>query len=347
MLIINVLQHYGGYKCDVFFRRTFTTTSVQSKNNYEDLDILPLRGSSRDIPLNAKWSQTGVTVAGGNGLGDGTNQLNSPNGLFVDNEQNIYIADSSNHRIVEWKSDATNGTVVVGGYGRGTGDYLLDSPQDIIVDKETDSIIIADYGNQRVVRWSRRDGKREETLISDFYSYGLTMGEQGSLYVVDSRKHEVRRYEKGGTQGKVVAGGNGQGNSLNQLNNPFFVFVDRERSVYVSDYGNYRVIKWKEGATQGTVVAGGQGRGNSITQLTVPRGVLVDQLETVYVADQQNHRVMRWLSGAKQGSVIIGGNGEGDKPNQLNSPICLSFDRHGNLYVVDRDNHRVQRFDLQ
>ncbi|CAF4731907.1 unnamed protein product, partial [Rotaria sp. Silwood2] len=97
----------------------------------------PLRGSSRDIPLNAKWSPTGVTVAGGNGGGDGTNQLHDPQGLFADDDETIYIADRDNHRIVEWKSGATTGTVIAGGYGRGTGDNLLDSPLDVIVDTKT------------------------------------------------------------------------------------------------------------------------------------------------------------------------------------------------------------------
>ncbi len=256
----------------------------------------------------------------------------------MDDEQTIYIADQSNHRIVEWKSGAMDGTVIAGGYGRGTGDHLLDSPTNVIVDKETDSIIIADKENQRVVRWPRRGGKREETLISDVVSFGLTMDEQGSLYIADYNKHEVRRYQRGDTQGKVVAGGNGQGNSLNQLSGPTNVFVDREHSVYVSDLSNGRVMKWKEGATQGIVVA---------SRLKHPRGVVVDQLENVYVVDLDNHRLMRWLNGAKQGIVIAGVEDSGKTPNQLSSPCGLSFDRDGNLYVADLNNHRVQRFDLQ
>ncbi|CAF5162236.1 unnamed protein product, partial [Rotaria sp. Silwood1] len=75
----------------------------------------PLRASSTDIHPNAKWAQNGITVAGGNGDGSGTNQLNSPWGLYVYDDQTIYVADCWNHRIVEWKSGATNGKVVAGG----------------------------------------------------------------------------------------------------------------------------------------------------------------------------------------------------------------------------------------
>ncbi|CAF5044232.1 unnamed protein product, partial [Rotaria sp. Silwood1] len=305
----------------------------------------PLRASSTDIHPNAKWAQNGITVAGGNGWGSETNQLYYPIGLYVDDDQTIYVADWGNHRIVEWKSDATNGTVVAGGNGQGSGAHQLNGPQDVIIDKESDSLMISDRWNNRVVRWPRRNGTRGETIISNISSHGLTMDGNGSLYVVDDKKHEVRRYKIGYTQETVVAGGNGEGNPLNQLCNPHYVFVDRDHSVYVSDCHTHRVMKWEEGAKQGIVVAEGQRK--SLTQLNNPQGLVVDQLGTVYVADYYNHRIMRWSKGATQGSVIIGGNGYGAQPNQFASPIGLSFDRHGNLYVVDYGNHRVQKFNIE
>ena len=39
----------------------------------------------------------------------------------------------------------------------------------------------------------------------------------------------------GDKNGIVVAGGNGQGNQLNQLHDPTYLFVDEEQAVYVSD----------------------------------------------------------------------------------------------------------------
>ncbi|CAF1207851.1 unnamed protein product [Didymodactylos carnosus] len=99
------------------------------------------------------------------------------------------------------------------------------------------------------------------------------MDGNGSLYVADNGKDEVRRYGIGDTEGTVVAGGNGSGNRLDQVSNHLKVFVDRDHAVYVSDCRNHRVPKWEEGAKQDIVVAGGQGKG--------PMGVVVDQLGTV------------------------------------------------------------------
>ncbi|CAF3884317.1 unnamed protein product, partial [Rotaria sp. Silwood1] len=265
-----------------------------------------MRASSIDIHPNATWSKNGITVAGGNGYGSEINQLNCPLGLYVDDDQTVYVADQYNHRIVEWKYGATNGKVVAGGNEKGNGAHQLNGPRDVIIDKESDSLIISDEGNKRVVRWPRRNGTGGETIISKISCFGLTMDDNGFLYVVDNGKHGVRRYEIDDTKGIMVAGGNGEGNRLDQLSQPQYVFVDRDHSVYVSDYGNFRVMKWEEGAKQGIVVAGGQGFGNSLTKLNYLYGVIVDQMGTVYVADSWNYRIMRWPKGATRGSIIVG-----------------------------------------
>ncbi|CAM4984759.1 unnamed protein product [Rotaria socialis] len=300
-----------------------------------------------NISANAKWAQDGVIIAGDTGGVGATNRLRYPQGLFVDDNQTVVIADCWNHRITQWKNgNTTNGQVVAGGNGGGNGLNQLQYPTDVLIDKETDSLIICDYGNGRVVRWSRHSSTTKgEILIDKIACWGLAMDEQRYLYVSDYGKDEVRRYQLGEKSGTLVAGGNGKGNRLNQLSSPTYLFVDRDHSVYVSDYENHRVMKWNKGAKEGIVVAGGQGRGNALTQLHHPHGLFVDTLGTLYVADTLNHRVLRWTQGGKkQGTVIVGGNSQGAEANQFSNPIGLSFDRHGNLYVADCDNHRVKRF---
>jgi sugar lactone lactonase YvrE len=236
--------------------------------------------------------------------------------------------------------------VVAGGNGQGNRGDQLNEPTDVLVDKE--SLIICDYRNRRVVRWPRRGGTSGETIISNIDCLRLTMDDQGFLYVSDYKKHVVTRWQVGESgAGTVVAGGNGKGDRLDQLNWPLYVFVDRDHSVYVSERDNHRVMKWVEDAKEGIVVAGGRGEGNGLTQLNGPRGVVVDQLGTVYVTDSNNHRIMRWPKEATQGSVLVAGNCKGGQPNQLSDPDGLSFDRHGNLYVVDMNNDRVQRFTIE
>jgi sugar lactone lactonase YvrE len=302
---------------------------------------------SSPISINTKWKQHGMTIAGGNGQGNQSNQLSSPSDIYVDDDdQCIYIADCKNHRIVAWKLGAKIGQVVAGGNGEGNRTNQLNGPTAVILDKKTDSLIICDKGNERVVRWSRRNGTNGQVIISDIYCSRLTMDNNGDLYVSDWAKAEVRRWKIGERNGTIVAGGNREGNQLNQLSYPSHLFVDEDHSVYVSDCFNHRVMKWVNGVKEGIVVAGGQGQGNSLTQLYYPEGVIADHLGSVYVADSRNHRIMYWSKGSKEGRVIVGGNGIGQQSNQFSFPNGLSFDGQGHLYVVDQWNHRVQKFEI-
>ena len=297
------------------------------------------------LSANTKWTQNAVTAAEGNGQGSALDQLDYPCSIIVDVDYTIYIVDtSSSHRILAWRQGEIIGQVVEGGNGPGSCADRLNDPRDVIIDHRTDSLIISDCRNRRVVRWPRHSATRGETIVSDVGCYGLAMDVNGALYVTDGNRHEVKRYRPGESHGTVVAGGNGEGSRLDQLSYPTYVFVDRDSSVYVSDQGNHRVMKWMKNAKEGIVVAGGQGHGNHLTQLSSPHGIVVDELGSVYVADYSNHRIMPWGIDAREGAVVVGGNGRGDQANQFFNPSSLSFDVKGNLYVLDRDNHRVQRF---
>ena len=129
------------------------------------------------------------------------------------------------------------------------------------------------------------------TVVDNISCRGLAIDHQRYLYVSDTAKDEVRRYTIGDKNSIVVAGGNGEGNQLNQLNYPTYLFVDEEQAVYVSDSYNHRVMKWNIGANQGIVVAGGQGKGSILTHLYHPQGLFVDASDTIYVVDALNDPV--------------------------------------------------------
>ena len=245
------------------------------------------------LATNARWSQNGVTVAGGNERGSAVNPLHGPCGLDIDDDnQSIVIADWWNHRIVEWKIGAINGNIIAGGRSGGNRLDHLNRSTDVLIDKETNSLFIADRGNGRVIRWSRRQEKTQgEVIVDNIDCRGLAIDHQRYLYVSDYVTDEVRRYTIGDKNGIVVAGGNGRGNQLNQFNYPTYLFVDEEQAVYVTDRSNLRVMKWNKGANQGIVVVGGGGYGSALTQLSYPQGIFVDTSATMYIVNARNDRV--------------------------------------------------------
>ncbi|CAF1471897.1 unnamed protein product [Adineta steineri] len=262
-----------------------------------------------------------------NGQGQGLNQLYNPGGIFIDNNKSIYIADYYNHRIVKWNLNSKTGRIIAGRNGYGNQNNQLSYPKDIIFDKENNSFYIYDEGNKRVVRYFAQSRRNPEILMSNIACYGLTIDKNGFIYVSDCENHEVRRWKQGDDEGELVAGGNGQGNHLNQLHYPTYIFIDKDDSLYISDCYNDRVMKWKKDAKEGIIVAGGNGQGNSLKQLNRPHGVIVDDLRD------------------KEGEIIVGGNDQGNQSNQLYYPTGLSFDNEENLYVADSWNHRIQKYE--
>lgn len=306
--------------------------------------ILVAVSRSVEICSNARWSQSGVTVAG-SAWGITNDKLAYPHGIDVDDEQTVYVTDHHNHRIMAWKRDSTNGQIIAGtGASNSYGSLVL--PTDVIIDKKTDKLIICDSGNRRIIRQSRLNSTDGQVVLSNIDCFGLATDNNGFIYFSDPIQSVIRRWEPDQILSTIVAGGNGKGNRLNQLDFPTFIFVDREQSVYISDGNNGRVVKWMKSATEGIVVAGGRGSADGPAQLSSPRGVIVDQLGNIYVAAYENPGTMLWLKSAISGNVVIGRDSSGERTNSLQGPSSIAFDRYGNLYVADQWACRVQRFDM-
>jgi serine/threonine-protein kinase len=128
-----------------------------------------------------------------------------------------------------------------------------------------------------------------------------------------------------------VAGGNGKGSNLTQLDGSYGIFVDENGTVYVADSFNRRVVKWKPNALSGELVAGGRGRGNASDQLTEVADVIVDKNGTMYITDHQNGRVQQWFPGAQTGQTII----------EINMANGIAQDDEGSLYVSQWSEGKV------
>ncbi|CAF0722234.1 unnamed protein product [Adineta steineri] len=182
--------------------------------------------------------------------------------------------------------------------------------------------------------------------------------------------------------GITVAGGNGKGNRLDQLDTPRGLDIDADGSVYVTDLGNKRIVRWRPNATNGEIFTCGDEthnfhtpyyvvidkKSNSIiicyyaTRVLVrcslrnPTnyqiiardigcfGVTIDHDGAVYVSDLNNFAVKRWREGESNGTIVAGGYGKGKDLDQLDGPTYLFVDKDYSVYVSDTNNHRVMKW---
>ena len=103
------------------------------------------------------------------------------------------------------------------------------------------------------------------------------------------------KWVKNAKEGIIVAGGNGNGNSLTQLNSPKGLFVNQLDQIYVVDKNNHRIIRWCEGDKQGSIVVGGNEEEQGLNQLYYPESLSFYRQGNLYVADCNNHRIQKFL----------------------------------------------------
>ncbi|CAF0844815.1 unnamed protein product [Adineta steineri] len=145
----------------------------------------------------------------------------------------------------------------------------------------------------------------------------------------------VSKFNKWKQNAITVAGGNGKGSELNQLNGPAGIFIDRKKNVFIADFLNHRIVEWKYNAEKGRIIAGGKGKGNRMDQLDYPTDVIIDEENhSIIITDQDNRRVIQWMNQNQQ--ILI----------QNIDCYGLVMDKNGFLYVSDYKKHEVRRWKM-
>ena len=294
-----------------------------------------------------RWNTTGVTVAGTGASGSGATQLSSPWNIFVDSNDNLFIADSGNQRISRWASGASSGSTVAGTTGSsGSSSTQLNTPSDVFVDV-SQNMYVADRTNSRIQFFP--NGSTSGTTLTASWAVGNMWGVQvlspSIIYGCDLTNAVVWR------NGTAAAGNQGTGAGSNQLNQPQGFAIDTSMSVgtvYVANTLQHTIVQWLPGASTGSIVAGTNGvQGSDQFTFKFPVAVKVDPFANIYVVDNNNHRIQlycRYPSVNSTGRTIAGTGVLGSSSTTLQYPAGLALDSQLNLYVSDTSNHRVQKF---
>ena len=216
--------------------------------------------------------------------------LNQPGGLAVGPNGDLFVADSSNNRILEFAAGAGNGASAVRVYGQPSlnsaiyptifSAQTLAAPQGIAVDTGS-NLYVADTGANRVVVFPNTQNAPAAGMVATF----------------------------------VIGPASFSGTS-SSLSSPFSVAPDGNGNIYVSDRGNNRVLVYSSlvflsqaGATASAVVGQQSVKGTAANwdsadgratsdSLSSPAGVYVDRQNTLYVGDAGNSRVLHFLNPA-------------------------------------------------
>ena len=343
--------------------------------------LLPLASEAQSF-----WITTiaggGAATFNGDGMPATDSDLNAPRGVAADTAGNVYIADTSNHRIRKVALDGIITTVAGTGIPGYNGDNIpatnanLNFPFRLAVDS-SGNLYIGDSGNNRIRKvdtagvittlagtasaGSFGDGGQATNAKLNF-PQGIALDAAGNLYFADSANNVIRKIDTGGTittvAGNLIATYAGDGGPATEasLNNPTSVALDASGVLYIPDQGNNVIRKVAANGTISTVAGNfsmpagfsGDGVQATSTSLNLPSSVVVDGSGNLYIDDNANNRIRRVgtdgtiTTVAGNGAPAFGGDAGAAINSSLNLPKTVAFGPSGEIFIADSGNNRVR-----
>ncbi len=343
----------------------WSNSSLHSQTTYEPYYFRLFAGSVGSLGS----SDGAATVA----------RFNAPQGVAVDGNGNVYIADSGNNTIRKITPGGLVSTLAGFAGSAGSADGAgsaarFNLPQGIAVDTAS-NVYVADSVNDTIRKITPAGdvttlaGAANQAGSTDgpgntarfFYPIGVSVDSSGNVYVADNGNSTIRAITPAGVVSTLagLAGNGGSDNgtgSAARFSFPTRLAYDQTTGIiYVADTGN-NIIRKVTLAGVVTTLAGSPGVPGtsdgigSAALFDGPRGISVDGAGNVYVASTNSHTIRKIRSGAVV-TTLAGSPGSAGSADGLGSharfdfPYALAADFAGHLYVTDTTNHTV-RFGL-
>ena len=246
-------------------------------------------------------------------------QLASPQGIAVDQDGVVYIADSDNQRIRRVGLDGQIATVAGSGVGGGDGD----------------------------------GGPAVSAQLN--VPSGVAVGPDGTLYIADENNARIRRVGSDGNIGTVAGGGDlddGNPATLALLDSPIDVAIASDGTLYIAEAARIRIVGADRTistlAGRGLDTLGDFGTATS-AQLAEPSSVAIGPDGAIYLADSASHRVRRVGTDgvistvAGTGAIGYSGDGAAAVNARLNSPDGVAVGADGSVFIADTGNQAIRR----
>jgi len=258
--------------------------------------------------------------------------LDSPQGLALDIANNLYLADTHNHRVR--RIDAATGIITTIA-GTGTPGFSGDNAP--------------------------------ATSAQLSLPTALALDTTGNLYLADTGNHRIRKISTTGIittiAGTGTQGFSGDGGSAlaAAIDSPTGLALDTENNLYLADTHNHRIRRID--ATTGiiTTIAGTGTQGFSgdtiaatSAQIALPHGLTVDATGNLYLADMGNHRIRRIdattgliTTVAGDGTQSFAGDGGPAIAASLDTPRATTLSPSNLLTLADTGNQRIRQLTAQ
>ena len=308
----------GTYKIKYFAKET-GTCSASVKVNGEHI-----RGSPFEVQVKPRQFRPVLSF--------GEHLLKNPWGVAVNEQDEIAVSDTGNHKIHLFKSD---GTHIRSFGGKGAEHGQLNSPSGTVY--HGDNIIVAEQVNHRVQVLSRQGGYlrhfgREGSLDHQLDSpTGLSIDSDCNIIVPDKLNKLIKIFS---TDGQFL---NKLG-TKGSFTKPFHC-IQHDNYLIVSDNGDHSV---KILDKKGNFLYKFGKLGNADGEYNEPFCLSVDKAGHLLVCDSENHRIQVF---DPSGKFVAKFGSKGSGIGKFKAPISAAVLSDGKIVVSDNRNSRIQIFE--
>jgi DNA-binding beta-propeller fold protein YncE len=259
-------------------------------------------------------------------------ELSAPAGVAVDQQGNVYISDTGNHRLI--KLDTRYQLVRdFGGFGSGVGKF--NNPEDLTVDRLLNLYVI-DTNNRRIVHldvqlnyvdeFEPEDDPKEVAAALGKFS-GIYVSPTGEMTVADYDNSRLLRMDNFGRFSRYIGDFSFAAGSLL---NPLGLAGTKNGTIYVADAGNERLAIYDH-------------YGNYVDEmehpgLHEPSAVAISPAGTIWTCDQISGALFAF---APHGEMLFSIGRAGREEFAFSDPQALAVSPDNHLLVADTGNDRI------
>ncbi|HVF22102.1 MAG TPA: hypothetical protein VM941_03465 [Pyrinomonadaceae bacterium] len=237
----------------------------------------------------------------------GSAAFNTPSGLAIDRDGNLYVADTGNNRIRKVSPEGHVQTIA----GDGTAGYAdgparqarFNGPIGVAVDTRG-NVFVADTYNDRIRMISPdgnvstiagagtpgyADGDRNTSLFDT--PCGIIAANDGTLIVADTGNDSLRKITPDGNVSTWSVNVNGEG-----ISSPVGLALTHDNYLYVTELDRSRVLQIAPDGNTHVIAGGGRGFADEsgAARFNDPVGVAINaETNELYVTDSANYLVRR------------------------------------------------------
>jgi hypothetical protein len=159
-----------------------------------------MRDAHQVVTQSLNSASNALTIIAGTGTaGSSSNMLYYPEGIFVDINFDLYVADFSNCRIQLFRAGQLNATTVAGNGAPGT--ITLSCPSGIVLDADK-YLYIVDLHNDRIVGSGPNgfqclvgcSGSRGSASNQLYNPFSISFDSYGNIFVTDDYNNRIQKF---------------------------------------------------------------------------------------------------------------------------------------------------------